>query len=511
MWAVTSIQKAGDSKPAPVNTDRPVLRRSLTQFEFFALAFGSMIGVGWVTAVGSWLTQAGPLGAIIAFGIGGAIMLCIGLCYAEATPMLPVAGGEVAYSYLAFGTFKAFVVGWFLAFGYVAISGFEAISIGKVLGYMFPDSNWWLLYHVAGDPVYGSHLLLGVVFTGLITWLHYRGIESAAAFQRWLTIGFVLVTLVFIGAGLWGGKWENLSPVFPEVDGGSFKAIAAGILMVLVTVPFWFVGFDTIPQGAEEADAAMAPRKFARLIIGSIAAATLFYVVLIISIGMIVPWQSIVDADLPAARAFEAAFASKAMVYLVLIAALLGLFTSWNGFFLAGSRVLFSLGRGRMIPASFGETHPQHGTPHRAVLLTGLLTLLAPLMGRQALLSFVNAGSFCIAIAFLGVALSIMQLRRSHPHLPRPFRLPGGAVIPGLAALGALFLIAVMLWPGSPAALSWPREVIILGVLAVLGAGFWLGARRSRTLISEQQRAFLILEHHADSPTTKESASARQP
>ena len=70
----------------------------MTQFEFFALAFGSMIGVGWVTAVGGWLDQAGPVGAIVAFVLGGAIMLCIGLCYAEATPMLPVAGGEVAYA-----------------------------------------------------------------------------------------------------------------------------------------------------------------------------------------------------------------------------------------------------------------------------------------------------------------------------------------------------------------------------------------------------------------------------
>ena len=96
-----------------------------------------------------------------------------------------------------------------------------------------------------------------------------------------------------------------------------------------------------------------------------------------------------------------------------------------------------------MIPAGFGDTHPSHGTPHRAVLLTGLLTLLAPLMGRQALLSFVNAGSLCIGIAFLGVALSVMTLRRSHPNLARPFKLPGGRVIPSLAAAGSVFLLAV--------------------------------------------------------------------
>ncbi|NQW04303.1 MAG: APC family permease [Acidobacteria bacterium] len=160
--------------------------------------------------------------------------------------------------------------------------------------------------------------------------------------------------------------------------------------------------------------------------------------------------------------------------------------------------MLFSLGRGRLIPAGFGDTHPSHGTPHRAVLLTGLLTLLAPLMGRQALLSFVNAGSLCIGIAFLGVALSVMTLRRSHPNLARPFKLPGGRVIPSLAAAGSVFLLAVMVWPGSPAALSWPREFVIVGVLAVLGAWLWIGGHRSRAQVTEAERAFLILEHFGD-------------
>jgi basic amino acid/polyamine antiporter, APA family len=91
--------------PAPA---RPALRKVLGRFGFFALAFGSMIGVGWVTSIGSWLDQAGPGGAVLAFLAGGAVMLCIGFCYAELTPMLPVAGGEVAYAYKAFGTFKSF-------------------------------------------------------------------------------------------------------------------------------------------------------------------------------------------------------------------------------------------------------------------------------------------------------------------------------------------------------------------------------------------------------------------
>lgn len=86
----------------PTTTERPTLRRSIGRAGFFALAFGSMIGVGWVTALGTWLEQAGPMGAILGFLAGGLLMVCIGLCHADLCAMLPLAGGEVAYAYMAF-------------------------------------------------------------------------------------------------------------------------------------------------------------------------------------------------------------------------------------------------------------------------------------------------------------------------------------------------------------------------------------------------------------------------
>jgi basic amino acid/polyamine antiporter, APA family len=117
---------------------RPQLHKGIGKAGMFSLAFGAMIGVGWVTAMGSWLSNAGPLGAIIAFVLGGLLMLAIGLCYAEVTSALPLSGGEVAYAYKAYGTSKAFIVGWFLVFGYLSVSAFEAISISKVISYLIP-------------------------------------------------------------------------------------------------------------------------------------------------------------------------------------------------------------------------------------------------------------------------------------------------------------------------------------------------------------------------------------
>jgi len=478
-----------------VSTERPQLKRAIGGLGFFALAFGSMIGVGWITALGGWFEEAGPVGAVAAFAAGGTLMLVIGLCYAEVTPMLPVSGGEVAYAYKAHGTRWAFVIGWFLAFGYLSVSAFEAVSVGLVLSYLLPAVDWMPLYQIAGSTVYGSHLALALVFTGFITAINYFGVAVASNVQVALTVLFLICAALFVSAGIAGGDVANLAPRFG--DAGLGAAGFGGMLTVFATVPFWYVGFDTIPQAAEERREGSSLRHLGTYVVLAIVGSTLFYVAVILAAGMAGPWRGIVDEPLPTAAAFESAFESPVLVRLVLVAGLIGLLTSWNGFFLAGSRVLFSLGRGQVIHSSFGETHARHGTPARAVLFSGVVTFLAALLGRGAILAFVDVGSFCIALAFLGVALSLVRLRKAFPDLDRPYRMPGGNVLAWVAAAGSVFIMGVMLVPGSPGRLVWPLEWLILGALTATGAAFWYGARRYREGVSEADRARLILEDYA--------------
>jgi amino acid transporter len=472
---------------------RPVLGRSIGTAGFFALAFGSMIGVGWVTALGSWLSQAGPLGAIAAFLAGGLLMVAIGMCYAELTPMLPLAGGEVAYAYRASGTRKAFVVGWFLAFGYLSVSAFEAVSVGRVLGYLVPGLDRWPLWEIDGHTVYGAHLVLAAAFTGAITWVNYRGARYAARVQTVLTAAFVLVAAVFVVAGFAVGAWRHVGPLVPRDP----AAALTGFASVLVTAPFWFVGFDTIPQGAEEANLGLPPRRLGTLILTSIVCAAGFYALLILSVSMTGPWSELVDAELPTAAAFERVFPSGWMVDLVLIAALLGLLTSWNGFFLAGARVIFALGRGRIVPAALGTAHPRFGTPAKAVLFSGAVTFAGALLGRGAMLAFVDVGSLCIAIAFLGVTQATLVLRRTAPDEPRPYRIPGGLWWPRAAFVDSAAILLALLVPGSPVALVWPLEWGVFGGVLALGLVCWVGGARPRSACSERERAELVLGEHA--------------
>jgi len=192
---------------------RPQLQKAIGKLGFFSLAFGSMIGVGWLTGIKGWLSEAGPVGAILAFAFGGALMLAIGYCYAKVMEMLPVSGGEVAYAYKAFGTGESFLIGWFLTFGYLSVSAFEAVSIGMVASYLVPI-DFWPCYQVDGTTVYLSHLLLAGALTALIASVNFFGVGMAMVLQSCLTVLLVVCTVAFVVAGVVNGNLENLSPAF---------------------------------------------------------------------------------------------------------------------------------------------------------------------------------------------------------------------------------------------------------------------------------------------------------
>jgi amino acid transporter len=472
-------------------SQRPQLHKGIGKAGMFSLAFGAMIGVGWVTAMGSWLSDAGPLGAVIAFALGGLLMLAIGLCYAEVTAALPLSGGEVAYAYKAYGTSKSFLVGWFLVFGYLSVSAFEAVSISKVISYLIPSLDYWQLYSVNGSPIYFSHIALSAFFVLLISAINYTGVKNSARFQVGLTVIFIGLTFIFVIAGMVMGKFSNLDPLFSTNDTGS---IWAGIAMVLVTVPFWFVGFDTIPQAAEEANDSVSPKTIGLLIPISIVSAVGFYMLLIMSTSIAAPWGEIIGNKLPTARAFEIATKSPFLVKLILITAIVGLLTSWNGFFLACSRVLFAMGRGKIMAPVLGQSHPKYQTPYKAVLFSGVATFVASLMGPGAMMAFVNVGSLCIVIAFFGVSASFLTLRNKFPDLHRPFRAPGGKILGYIGVVGALVILSVMVWPSSPVALVWPFEWAIFLTFSVLGLAFWLLSAKSRNNVKKEDRDYLILE-----------------
>ena len=132
------------------------------------------------------------------------------------------------------------------------------------------------------------------------------------------------------------------------------------------------------------------------------------------------------------------------------------------------------------------------------MLLVGAVTFLSPFLGHQTLGAMIDVSSACLAGAFFGACLSMWKLRCTEPGMPRPYRAPGGRILPLVAAAGALFIVAALVVPASGVSLDWQVEWPILIGWTVLGLVFWFAARPIRNAVGEDERAAAILQTHAD-------------
>ncbi|WP_137289318.1 APC family permease [Natronorubrum halophilum] len=439
------------------NTTQSGLEKSLGRKEMLILAFGAMIGWGWIVLAGDWIQEGGPLGAIAAFLAGGVVVGIVAIIYSELASSMPLVGGEHVYSLRALGPIGSFVCTWSIIFGYVTVAAFEAVALPSAMAFIVPGFDAIPLWSVAGEPVYATWILVGVLGTLCVTYLNYIGIRVAAQFQIIMT-----VVIAFAGVVLIAGAFTNGQPS-PDA---SFGAGTAGIFAVILMTPFMFVGFDVIPQSAEEAD--VPARTLGLLILLSVGMAALFYIAVIWGSSRALSGSALVDSSLPAAEAMAVLYDSRTIGQLMALAGVAGILTSWNAFIIGGSRALFALSESGMLPESLSTVHPKHNTPSNAILLVGGLSALAPFFGEQMLTWVVNAGGLGIVVAWFLVAVSFLVLRYREPEMDRPYEVPGGSVV-GVVALVLTGIFVTLYLPGGQSALVWPYEWLIVIGWSALG------------------------------------------
>jgi len=467
--------------------ERRELSKVLKLKDYFSVGFGMIIGVGWIIAVGNWLETGGPLGSILGFIVGGCSLLIVGLAYAELTSALPYAGGEFAFAYKAFGNFGGFLSGWFITFAYLSVCAWEAIAIGVVLNYLFPGFQSTYIYTILGAPVYLNTMLAGLAVSFFLLYINYRGVAISARIQTLIVATMVAFITLFVSAALLNGDLSNISPLFSE------RGATISILGVIAVVPFFLAGFDSIPQTAEEADVSLTPKQLGKAILLTIVGAIVFYVLIIFAVSIVTPWQLTINLDLPTADVFKKAMNSNLLASIVLLCGLLGLISTFNSCIMAGTRVIFAMGRGKIIPEYFGKVHPKYGTPHRALIITAVITLLGPFLGKGAISPIVSISSAAFVIGWMWVSLSSYKLYKSVPEMKRPYKIPGGRVTRAFAVIVCILYLVILIVPQSPGAMIFPRDHTSLAVWLILGVVFYKLAKRKFENISKEDRDLLIL------------------
>lgn len=439
------------------------LMKTLGNRDTLALAFGAMIGWGWVVTAGLWITEAGSLGAIIAFLIGGALVILVGLTYSELASALPLAGGELIYSFKAMGRVASYVTTWAIILGYVSVVAFEAVALPTVFEYVIPGYSIGYMYTIAEWDVTLTWAGVGIIGSIIIAWVNYVGIKFTSIVNTILTSLIFIAGILLITGSSISGNFQNMEPLF---DNGM-----AGLLTVIIMTPFMFVGFDVIPQAAEEIK--LPQRRIGALLIISVIMAIVWYVAVIFGVSRVLTPAEIANSNLVTADAMAKAFGgSQMMGNILVLGGIGGILTSWIGFYVGGSRAIYALAKAGMLPKFLGDLHPKYKTPHKAILLIAILSTAAPLLGRPALVWFVDAGGFALVIAWLMVSLSFIILRKKDPNLERPFRLPGGTTIGWIAVIMSVG-VGILYLPGMPSALIWPNEWLIVILWAILGFVFY--------------------------------------
>ena len=436
--------------------DRTGFMRVIQRREVLALAFGATIGWSWMALTGIWVHNAGSVGAMLAFAAGGVAIIFVGLTYAELAAAMPQAGGEHVYSRRALGHGFSFFCTWALLLAYIAVVAFEAVALPTVVEHIFPNYSQVYLWTVAGWEVELTWVLLGVGASVVMTFINVIGIRTAARLQ-------MLVTALIISAGLvlaGGAAVSSTHSLQPLMTDG-----ASGMLGVLVIVPLMLVGFDVIPQSAEEIN--LPYKAIGKLLVVSILFAIAFYMLIIWSTAATLEYDELLNTSVPTAEAGRVLFGVWGHG-LLLLGGIGGILTSWNAFIIGASRAMYSMARDGQLPSWLGDLHPRYRTPWKSVLLIGVMASIAPLFGRQTMVWLVDAGSFGTIVAYACVALSFLVLRRREPDMERPYLVPFGNLV-GLIALVLSLAIAVLFLPGSPAALIWPYEWLIVGGWALLG------------------------------------------
>ncbi|MBL4836776.1 MAG: APC family permease [Kordiimonadaceae bacterium] len=491
-----SQQEKSDQAVPEALSERGQLDRVVSFKNYIAIGFGVIIGVGWVVYAGHWLQDGGVLGAVLAFLLGGLLLIPVGKCYAELTCAMPVSGGELAFSYKAFGPLVAFITSWALALSYNAVVPFETIAVGAMVESIVPSLASEALYKIGGYSIGWSSIIPGLLAGFWVIWLNWRGIKDMARFQTFVIYALVACTAVFSVVAFVKGDISNLQPLFAG-GGTGWIAAFSGMASVIVVVPFFLSGFDCIPQAAEEAGASMAPRQLGTAIIASIFIGVLFYVLVILALGYSASSEVLegilVNKDkLPMAEVFRHSFGYEWAAKLVLVAALLGLISTLNGIFMASTRVLFAQGRGGLIPQWFAQLHPVHHTPTNAVLFVGAAALLGPFVGKAGLTLIVNSSSLIFCVTLLITALATLKLRSSAPDMARPYRINKSTIWAGIAS--SAFLIALMVVPGSPGQMS-SAEFLTIGLWMAAGLVFYALRLRSQRMTKDEQVHMIFGEY----------------
>lgn len=436
------------------------------------MAVGALIGFAVFMMPGEYFpTKGGTLGTFIGLAIAFVLVVPIAYSYGYLLRKYPLCGGSFTFTLIAFRGNKhrkqhAFVSAWFLALAYWALLCLNATGAGLVLRYIFPGVfSGPLLYSVFGWDVYLGELVVAWVLIALFGFINIKGMKAAS----WIQNGVVIVLLgaiiyLVVAVFMQNPDFSNLEPAFP-----SNKTPLQAIIAMVAMTPWLYMGFDVIPQSAEEYN--FTPRKALVLMIVSMVVVFIVYNLMMVIACSYAPWEEMLAMgnfwNLGWAVENYLGFGGLLVMGLAMM---LGIFSGINAFFTTSSRVLYSMGRVDALPSAFGTLN-KNGVPQAAIIFMMVTACIAPLAGRQLISWIVDMLSLGMAICYTYACISAALIaKRNGDKLP--------FILGTFSAVVAVACVLLCIIPGSPGFLS-VEALIALAIWAALGIAFYIANRKN--------------------------------
>lgn len=480
------------------------LRKTISPLALIAIGTAGVIGSSWLYLGSEFFAEFGAGGTIFGMLIATTLAAFVALAYSELASRVPRAGGEIVYAYLATNRLISFIVGWLLIGAYAGMVAFYVTATGRLLSAVWPSLNSMPLYSIGGETIYLPVLVIGVVLTLMVLALNWYGAEFSSRTQLILFAVMVVLGTAVVIAGFSHGAFSNLWPMFASDAGGSSSAIVSSLSFVLAAFSF-LTGFGIVAIMAEEART--SPRRIGQIVVLSVVAAGGFYTIVLIATGWVLPWQQVAGMTNGTIEAFEVAGMPIISTAAFAIGAL-GIVTTFIAVFSASSRLMFALARVELFPPIFSKVDKKTRTPRVALLFTTAIGLVLGALGPGALVWFLNTGGVYIGVVWTITVYAMFRIRR----LYGVTQSKAGSlmtVLPTIGAVASIGIVLASLIPGSPLAISWPFEYLI--IIGWTGLGIALYFVSPRKMRREEALASLLGNYYSELPDSAGTTKSVNP
>lgn len=412
------------------------LKPVLNTLQLWGIAVGLVISGEYFGWSYGW-ASAGTLGFTITALFIAAMYTSFIFSFTELTTSIPHAGGPFAYSKRAFGPTGGYLAGAATLIEFVFAPPAIALAIGAYLNVQFPSLD----PKTAAVGAYIVFMTLNII-----------GVQIAATFELCVTLLAIFELLVFMGvvspgfsmANFTRGGWSGQDSFSLAAIPGMFAAIPFAI--------WFFLAIEGVAMAAEEAKD--PKRSIPIAYIAGILTLVALAIGVMLFAGGAGDWTKLSNINDPLPQAMKLIVGEHSgWLHMLVWLGLFGLVASFHGIILGYSRQIFALAREAYLPAYFAKVHPRFQTPHRAIIAGGVIGIAAiysdeliKLGGQTLTANIVTMSVFGAILMYILSMLSLFKLRRSEPHMARPFTLPLYPLLPLIALIGASICMITMIY-----------------------------------------------------------------